>query len=582
MTTVDLYHIFRENLMPPDRIPMWQWAERNIYLSPRQATSFPGWYSSERTPYVRGIFDALQDSKVRKVTVEKGAQTGLTLSGYIWLCWTIANDPAPVLLVYPNEKAARSASETRMMPMIEDCPTLKAEMPDSHDEWTKLQQRMKRCTINWVGSNSPANLASRPVRYLFLDETDKYPVDNQTEASPMALAEQRTKTFWNRKIFKISTPTTPDGAIHSDYMAGDQSRFFVPCPNCKGMQFLKWSQVKWPKGEPHRAGYECEFCGKEWTNIQKNVAVSRGEWRATATPKDPEHRSFHVSSLYSPWTKLGSLARRFIEVKDFPNELQDFINSELGEPFERATVHLRDGIISEREGEYQQGERFVDTSLYYRSYQDMDNAVFIGVDVQQDHLVAVARLFTKNGSSGQIDRQLLSGFQALNEYANQMNAHSVLIDCGYRTQEVYEASLSFRFIPTKGSSFRIPGIWEQTQRNIYEGTRRAREGVSVGIMLFDPNQMKDQLYDRIMGDSPFVWLVPKGTGMDQSYCSQMVSEARDDSGKWKPVRAGRANHFWDAEVLCLLGATVYGYNTYIMEDKDGQGISGDSDTRPQA
>jgi len=68
-------------------------------------------------------------------------------------------------------------------------------MPDQKDEWTKLQYAMKDSTVNWVGSNSPANLASRAIRYLMEDETDKYPTQSKTEATPISLAEQRTKTF---------------------------------------------------------------------------------------------------------------------------------------------------------------------------------------------------------------------------------------------------------------------------------------------------------------------------------------------------------------------------------------------------
>jgi len=552
-------------LKPAPEMPIWEWAEKNIYLSVRQATGFPGYYRTELTPYVRGIFDALQDSGVSKVIVEKGAQTGLTLMGYIWLSWTFANDPGPTLLVYPSEALARSASETRMMPMLEDSPALRDELPDDPDEYTKLQYRLKRCTVNWVGSNSPANLASRPVRYLFPDEVDKYPTESQNEATPLALAEQRTKTFWNRKILEISTPTKSDGQIHTDYMAGDQSRYFVPCHKCGAMQIMKWGQVKWEEGKAVDAWYECDTCGERWDDVQKNVAVGRGEWRATTTSKENGHRSFHLSSLYSPWSKLGDLAVRFLQVKDFPNELQDFVNSELGEPFDRVTVHLRDGIIAEREGQYDDGKRFIEAALYQPNYQAQETAVFLGVDVQKDHLVVCSRVFAKNGDSGLIEKKLISGFQALAEYADLCNAHSVFVDSGYRTQEVYESSLRWRFVPTKGSSFRVPGIWEQTQRNIYEGTRKAREGTTVGIILFDANQMKDQLFDRVMGSSPFAWLVPRGTSLDESYCRQMMSEARDDSGKWKTVRPQAANHFWDAEVLCLLGATVYGFNQYVME-----------------
>jgi len=306
-------------------------------------------------------------------------------------------------------------------------------------------------------------------------------------------------------------------------------------------------------------------------DVQKNRAVNVGEWIPTAMPQDPEHRSFHLSSIYSPWTKLGELASRFVAVKDAPGELQDFINSELGEPFERISARMKDGVISEREGQYDRGTLFHIADLYKANYDPDEAAVMLGVDVQKNYLVACARAFTKNGDSGQVDRRHIGSFQELNNYANELNVHSVMMDSGYRTQEVYEASLAYKFVPTKGSSFRVPGVWEQTQRDIYDGTRKQNTGHSVAVILFDPNQMKDQLLDRINGDAPFAWLVPRDTAKDEDYCKQMQAEVRDDAGKWKQVRTHAPNHWLDAEVLCLLAATVYGYNTHIMEEvEDGQ------------
>jgi hypothetical protein len=555
-------------------MPIWSWAESNIVLSVRQATGYPGPYRTALTPYVRGIFDALQDARVQSVTVEKGAQTGLTLAGYVWVCWGIASDPGPVLMVYPTIDLARSASETRVQPMIEDSPALKAEMGDGRDEWTKLQYRMRRCQVNWVGSNSPANLASRPVRYLFLDETDKYPIDNQQEGNAVALAIQRTKTFWNRKIFKVSTPTTHDGIIHKAYLAGDQRRFFVPCHACGGMQFLKWSQVRFDsKATPEVAAvgahYECEFCKAHWTDGQKVDAVAKGEWRATAESQEDGSVSFHVSSLYAPWSKWRDLVAKFLHAKDYPNELQDFINSELGEPFERETLHVKEAVFSEREGEYERGQKFTDAPLYKSQYGEMESAVLVGVDVQKTHLVAVARLFTLNGDSGQVDRKLIGTFAELAEWSDSLKAYAVGVDCRYRTQEVYEYSLQYKFAPCLGMSFRVPGIWEQTSRNIYEGTRKQRSEYTVGIIQFDPNQLKDQLFDRLMGSGPFAWLLPRATAIDPEYCKQMMAEHSVD-GKWIPIREGLPNHWWDAEVLTLLMATVHGFNRRYAPGMEGK------------
>ena len=569
MTRLDPTSAMLSAMRPPEKLTIWEWAEKHIFLSPRQATGFPGYYRSGLTPYVKGIFEALQDNSIRKVTVEKGAQTGLTLCGYIWLCYTIAEDSGSILLVYPSESLARSASETRFMPLIEDSPILKEQMPEDRDEWTKLQQRMKRATINWVGSNSPANLASRPIRYLFLDEVDKYPVNNQTEANPIALAEQRTKTFWNRKIFKISTPTTEEGAIHSDYLSGDQRRFFVPCPYCKTMQFLIWPNVKWPDKEPEKAQYECPHCKEKWTDIQKNAAVSRGEWRATTKAKNDDEVSFHLSSLYSGWTKFGALASKFLQSKSNANVLQDFINSELGEPFVHYDMSIKDEAFAIHEGAYVECQTKWHLEEPYKTrFLGIDLtkcAVFGGVDVQKGYLVAAFRLYMPTGDSGLIWAGTLPNWEQLEKQAQEFAAQYVFVDSRYRTAEVNAwCAENIGYLPCQGVMRKSKILFSRQTVNIDEGTRNQGQGRLIELIAHDPDQLKNILAGLIQqkeDEQERLWLIPQGYSLRKDYCSQMSAE-RCIAGKWQAVPAGKPNHFWDAEILTLLAACVT--NTYPL------------------
>lgn len=568
MTRPDPCDVLKHALKPPEPLSITEWAERNIYLSPRQATSFPGYYRSELTPYVRGIFAALQDPMIRKVTVSKGAQTGLTLCGYIWLCHCISDDPGPILLVYPSADLARSASETRFMPMIQDSPLLREEISDDRDEWTKMQQRMNRCTVNWVGSNSPANLASRPVRYLFLDEVDKYPIDNQLEGSPIALAEQRAKTFFNRKIFKISTPTIPEGSIHTDYLAGDQRRYYVPCPHCGETQFLSWPQVRWPKDKPEEALYVCSACQKSWTEIQRKGAVSRGEWRSTATAKDKTHASFHLSSLYCSWTSLEALAKKFLRAKTFTNELQDFINSELGEPFVHFDNSIRDTIFGELEGGYDEGAVWADVEPYKTLYKDKQVDVVGGVDVQKGYLVATFRAFVDGGDSALIWAGEVATLETLDDYAAKYNAHFIYIDSRYRTQEILEwCATHTGYIPCKGVTTRELKVCWLDEENIDEGKKNAKCGRLLTVVKHKPDEVKNLVANLIQKIGARKWLVPRGYATRADYCAQMTAE-KSVAGKWVAIPAGRPNHYWDAECLCLCGAIVM--DIFKVRDKEKQ------------
>ena len=558
--------LFYDNLTWPPRPMIWEWARENIVLTPRQATPFPGPYRVDLTPQLKGIYAALQDAKIHTVILCKGAQAGATLLGYVWVCYCIAEEPGPILIVMPNEKLAQSASESRLQPMIKDSPRMADELPSDPDAFKKLEYQFTRTTLNWVGSNSPANLASRPVRYLLLDEVDKYPTDSAKEANSIALAIQRTKTFWNRKILMMSTPTVPDGTILRYFDRGDQRRYFVPCPHCKAMQFLKWGQIKFdsklsPDDAARSAYYECESCHQKINDEQRTEAIKAGEWRATAQAKDSGMASFHLPSLYSPWMKWGTLVRNFLNAKDHPDMLHDFINSELAEGWEPETRKVGENIVSERAAEYQKGQRFSTHPSFGETYKGKASIVVVSVDVQKDYFWWLMREWVVGGDSGLIDYGKFHSWEDLNKLANDNKASYVMVDCGYgeRVTETYEACIKYRFIPCAGAVAKMTSMtWTQSTINPYEGTRQQKQGVSIQRVTHDTISEKLQLMDRVTGASPFRWYVYRN--IEDDYCKQLVSEEYIDD-RWELRRGYRSNHLLDCEVLQLLAATIAGFNT---------------------
>jgi phage terminase large subunit GpA-like protein len=83
-----------------------------------------------------------------------------------------------------------------------------------------------------------------PIKKLFLDELDAYPLEIKGEGSPIDLAVKRTESYSrNRSIGYLSTPTmTHNSKIKEFYEKGDQRKFFVPCPYCEEMQELVFYQ----------------------------------------------------------------------------------------------------------------------------------------------------------------------------------------------------------------------------------------------------------------------------------------------------------------------------------------------------
>ena len=133
--------------------------------------------------------------------------------------------------VKPYDLAERTV-DAKLDPMIRRCKPLAALYQKTDSK--KLQLKFGGMTVYLNGANSPADLSSTNIRYLFLDEVDKYPGASKKESDPVSLAIERTKSYTiNRKIFMTSTPTLKTGHIwRAKEGAEAEKHYFVPCPHC--------------------------------------------------------------------------------------------------------------------------------------------------------------------------------------------------------------------------------------------------------------------------------------------------------------------------------------------------------------
>ena len=244
----DLLRAWIAGLTPDPALTVSAWADRHRILSPRGANEAGPWRTS-RTPYLRELMDALSPRHpAQRVVFMKGSQLGASESGCCWIGYVIHHAPGPMLAVQPSVELAKRFSQQRIDPLIEESPSLREKVASarSRDSGnTVLSKEFPGGILVLTGANSAVGLRSMPVRYLFLDEVDAYPPSADDEGDPVALAEARTRTFsWRRKVFLASTPTIQGlSRIEREYEASDQQRFFVPCPNCGEMQWLKFERL---------------------------------------------------------------------------------------------------------------------------------------------------------------------------------------------------------------------------------------------------------------------------------------------------------------------------------------------------
>jgi DNA-directed RNA polymerase subunit RPC12/RpoP len=320
-------------LAPIDTRTVCEWCEDEVMLTERQTQS-PGHFSTDLTPYLREPLECFGDVDVSDLVLVFGTQTGKTTMVQAGTAWRIVNKPQPVVWVMPTEGLARSFSETRWLPLFEDSATLREQIPSDRHKFKNLEQHFSRCSAVFIGSNSPANLSSRPAGLLLMDEVDKFAKETDSETSALFLAENRTKSFVGALRVKTSTPTTPDGAIWQEYLKGTQEKFMLECPHCHDRIELLWEQVKWDATAKEAgkwnmalvedsAHYLCQRCGGEINDGQKMEMLAEGKWAATNPTAQRGFRSFHLNSLYAPWRSctFGALAVKFLRDKDTINGL---------------------------------------------------------------------------------------------------------------------------------------------------------------------------------------------------------------------------------------------------------------------
>jgi phage terminase large subunit GpA-like protein len=213
--------------------------------------------------------------------------------------------PGPMLAVQPTVELAKRNSRQRIDPLIEESPELRERVKPARSRDagnTMLSKEFAGGILIMTGANSAVGLRSTPARYIFLDEVDAYPASADEEGDPVTLAEARSLTFAHRrKVFLVSTPTIRGlSRIEREFEASDQRRYFVPCPHCGAMQWLKFERLRWEKGHPETAAYHCEGCEAPIAEHHKTAMLAAGEWRATGIAADPLTVGYHLSALYSP------------------------------------------------------------------------------------------------------------------------------------------------------------------------------------------------------------------------------------------------------------------------------------------
>jgi phage terminase large subunit GpA-like protein len=603
-----------DGMRPDPRLTVSEWADQHRVLSSR-ASAEPGRYRTNRTPYLREIMDCLSPSHpCRRVVFMKGAQVGATEAGNNFLGFIIHHAPGPVLAVQPTVEMAKRNSRQRIDTLIDESPILRERVKPARSRDagnTMLSKDFPGGTLVMTGANSAVGLRSMPARYLFLDEVDAYPASADEEGDPVALACARMATFAHRaKAFLVSTPTIRGlSRIEREFEASDQRRFFVPCPHCGEMQWLKFERLKWDKGQPASVHYRCESCDQPISESAKAGMLAEGVWRATAVAEDPGTVGFHISALYSPpgWQSWESIARLWEAAQGSDDALRVFRNTVLGETWVES-------------GEAPDWQRLYDRRETWANGIVPAGGLFLtaGADVQKDRVEIDVWAWGRNLESWLVDHIVIDGgpehaetWAALERVLGQTWTHAsgaalkiarLAIDSGYESSAVYTWGRKMgvgQVSPIKGvEGFnRASPVSGPTLVDATEGGKKVRRGArlwTVAVSTFKSETYRFLRLERPTDEELAEGVrFPAGTvhlpsWAESEWCKQFVAEqlvtVKNRRGfsklEWQKLR--ERNEALDCRVYARAAAWIAGADRWSeakWRDLEGQlaGVASTSD-----
>lgn len=577
---------------PPPRLTLSQWADEHYRMSAESSAEPGRWHT---LPYQREIMDAFTDPRVTYVSVMKSARVGWTLMLNAFIGFNLHQTPCPILVVQPTVDDAKGYSKESIAPMLRDCPVLAqivfedAEENGPRDSGnTILHKKFPGGVLSLVGANSGTGFRRVSRQVVLFDEVDAYPPSAGSDGDPIKLGIKRSEFYWNRKIGAGSTPLTEGASrIAELFEAGDQRRYFVPCPHCGHMAPLVFREptkegdvaghtMTWPEGEPEKACFSCQANGCAIEEQDKRTMIERGEWRA-AKPFEG-HASFHIWAAYSysPNASWAQIAKEFLDAKGKPEQLKTFVNTALGETWRER-------------GEAPDWERLYGRREHYGIGIVPEEAIVVtaGVDVQKDRFVYEVVAWGAGKESWSIDIGVIPGDPAKEaDWAgvddllartyettdgSRIGIRRLGVDSGYNTNAVYSWARRHsadKVLATKGVSTAKTLVGSPTPVDVTVRGKRIARGCKVWPIGVDV--AKAELYGWLHLAQP-----ADGEEFTSGYChfpehepeffKQLTAEQLvphvDRKGfvhhEWEKI-PGRENHWLDTRVIARAVAYTLG------------------------
>jgi phage terminase large subunit GpA-like protein len=402
------------------------WCEEHIRLSPDWEAT-PGRYNLAENPFWREVIDAFLDPEVRHITLKKSTQVGGTLLLNAVALGLSELDPAPAMVVGPDELYCYELRD-RIYANGEESPATRDRIPPERKRNGRhIDLGTARYYLAWAGSAQ--RLRGRPCKRVFRSEIDVYPAQTPRGGDPIKATRERVKRFLESTIYDESSPDGDDSRIAELYDAGHRAKWLCKCPHCGTRQELRFFVFRDGEraGRGGIVGYKDEqgnFLSPETVQSahyvctegcvigqdQKSSFVLNGLWVApgqtvvddvvTGVPsRGRRHLSFHIWSIHSPTVTFKDLAVAFLDHRR-DGKLREFWQNWLGLRYE-SRRKLPEWHVLGQKLESNHKRASVPQAAWFLT---------AGVDVQQDGCYYVVRAWGDQATSWLVEHGYLQRY----------------------------------------------------------------------------------------------------------------------------------------------------------------------------
>lgn len=584
---------------PLDSRPMHEWAKG---LRLPRGYAIPGRFSTDTTRYMNPVMEAIQDERVREVTVCKAIQTGGTLcAAEIPIAWFICNAPGPIMWTQQTDKAVKEHTKGRFNSFIRGIPQVKAIMPQGRHDVTNTEMYFGDfyLLINAANRNS---LQSKSIRFKINTECWLW------EQGLLQHARGRVSKYeelGTSKVINESQASVEGDDFHKAYLDGDQSVWSVKCFGCgeySPLEFFgrstlnaeKKACVVWDdaaknadgtwdiKAAARSARWACPFCGHEHPDSPRTRALwnESGAYIAQNQNAPVTHRSFRWTSLVS--RPLSSLVTEFLNANKaaksgITQPLRDF-------RMQRLALFWADDDTSEKLLLKTHGYKL--SELKPTDKIDNEAYRFMTIDRQRDHFWTSIRAWRRDGSSRLLYFSRVTTTEQNEELRIQYGVEPQLVfeDAGYFPEGVYTDCQKYGWTALKGSgenyfSHEIKG--QKLKRLWTNATRILHNGQMIPLFHWASDPIKDVLYNLRSGKGAS-WELPDDVSAE--YVNQLNGERKKQriNGKtgrpeWRWSRT-HANHANDLEAMQTVVAMMLSVLTAPETSQQSEENTGEKGT----